>query len=75
MNAEDTNDTRQTFSDAIQELERILKRIDDESVDVDGLAEELRRAAELLELCREKIRKADVEVSQIVQKLDVGTKP
>jgi exodeoxyribonuclease VII small subunit len=75
MKAEDTQETRQTFSDAIQELERILKRIDDESVDIDGLAEELRRAAELLELCREKIRKADVEVSQIVQKLDVGTKP
>ncbi|MEE8525716.1 MAG: exodeoxyribonuclease VII small subunit [Thermoanaerobaculia bacterium] len=75
MKAEDTKETRETFSDAIQELERILKRIDDESVDIDGLAEELRRAAELLELCREKIRKADVEVSQIVQKLDVGTKP
>lgn len=75
MKAEDTQETRQTFSDAIQELERILQRIDDESVDIDGLAEELRRAAELLELCREKIRKADVEVSQIVQKLDVGTKP
>ncbi len=75
MSTEDSKATRQTFSDAIQELERILKRIDDESVDIDGLADELRRAAQLLELCREKIRKADVEVSQIVQKLDAGTKP
>ena len=72
MSAEETRETRLTFSDAIQELEAILGRIDSESVDIDGLAAELRRAAELLELCREKIRKADVEVSQIVQKLDVG---
>lgn len=59
-----------SFSDAMQELEAILQRIDDDSVDVDRLAKELRRATELLELCRGKIRKAEVEVSQIVQQLE-----
>ena len=59
-----------SFSQAMQELEAILQRIDNESVDVDLLAKELRRATELLELCRGKIRKAEVEVSQIVQKLE-----
>lgn len=58
------------FGEALQELEAILQRIDDDSVDVDRLAKELRRATELLELCREKIRRAEVEVGQIVQKLD-----
>ena len=57
------------FGEALQQLESILQRIDDESTDVDLLAEELRRATELLELCRSKIRKAEAEVSQIVQKL------
>ncbi|MCM2269857.1 MAG: exodeoxyribonuclease VII small subunit, partial [Thermoanaerobaculia bacterium] len=41
-----------------------------EEVDLDRLAAELERAARLLELCRAKIRKADLEVSQIVQKLE-----
>lgn len=59
-----------TFSVAIQELEAILQRIDNDAVDIDGLAAELRRATELLELCREKIRKAEVEVGQIVQRLE-----
>lgn len=58
------------FSDALVELESILERIDSEEVDVDRLAAELRRAAELLELCREKIRAADLEVTQIVQRLE-----
>lgn len=58
------------FSDALAELESILERIDSEEVDVDRLAAELRRAAELLELCREKIRAADLEVTQIVQRLE-----
>lgn len=75
MSAEDHPQDPPSFSGAIQELEGILQRIDNDGVDIDGLADELRRATELLELCREKIRKADVEVSQIVQKLDVGSEP
>lgn len=59
-----------SFSAAMQELEAILQRIDSEEIDIDQLAEELRRAAELLELCRGKIRKAELEVSQIVDKLE-----
>ncbi|HEX9799498.1 MAG TPA: exodeoxyribonuclease VII small subunit [Thermoanaerobaculia bacterium] len=58
------------FTAAIRELEGILAGIEGEDVDLDKLAEELKRAAELLDLCRAKIRKADLEVSQIVQKLE-----
>lgn len=58
------------FTAAIQELERILAGIESEEVDLDKLAAELQRATELLDLCRSKIRKADLEVSQIVQKLE-----
>jgi exodeoxyribonuclease VII small subunit len=63
------------FSDALAELETILERIDSEEVDIDELAAELRRAAELLELCREKIRAADLEVTQIVQRLEEAAVP
>lgn len=59
-----------TFTESIQELEAILSRIEGEETDIDQLADELRRAQELLELCRGKIRRAEVEVSQIVQSLD-----
>lgn len=58
-----------TFGEAMEELEAILRRIEGEEVDVDGLAEELRRAAQLLELARGKLRRAEVEVTQIVQGL------
>lgn len=58
------------FGAAMEELEAILRRIEGEEVDIDRLAEELRRATELLEICRGKIRRAEVEVTQIVQGLD-----
>ncbi len=59
-----------SFSVAMQELESILERIDGDGIDIDQLAGELQRATELLELCRGKIRKAEVEVNQIVQQLE-----
>ena len=59
-----------SFSDALAELEAILQRIESEETDIDRLAVELKRASELLELCRGKIRRAELEVTQIVQKLD-----
>ena len=59
-----------SFRAAMDELEGILERIEGEEIDIDQLAEELRRAAQLLDLCRGKIRKAEVEVTQIVQSLE-----
>lgn len=61
-----------SFRAAMEELEGILERIEGEEIDIDRLAEELRRAAQLLDLCRGKIRKAEVEVTQIVQSLEQG---
>ena len=60
------------FRQAMEELEAILERIEGDEIDIDRLAEELRRAAYLLEVCRGKIRKAEVEVTQIVQSLERG---
>ena len=62
-----------SFRAAMDELEGILERIEGEEIDIDRLAEELRRAAVLLDLCRGKIRKAEVEVTQIVQSLEERT--
>jgi exodeoxyribonuclease VII small subunit len=59
-----------TFSAALTELEEILGRLENEEIDIDALATELHRGTELLDLCRSKIRKAEVEVTQIVQRLE-----
>ena len=64
-----------SFREAMDELEGILERIEGEEIDIDQLAAELRRAAQLLDLCRGKIRKAEVEVTQIVQSLEEPEEP
>lgn len=62
--------TEPTFSAAMEELEAVLRRIEGEEIDIDQLAAELGRAATLLEVCRGKIRRAEVEVRQIVEQIE-----
>ena len=57
------------FGDAVNELEEILRRIEGEEIDLDQLAAELKRATALLEVCRGKVRRAEIEVEQIVANL------
>lgn len=59
-----------SFSDAMEELESVLRRIEGDEIDVDQLGRELGRAAQLLEICRKKIRRAEVEVRQIVEQIE-----
>lgn len=59
-----------SFSEAMEQLESVLRRIESDEIDVDQLGRELSRAAQLLEVCRKKIRRAEVEVRQIVEQIE-----
>lgn len=59
-----------SFSQAMEELESVLRRIEGDEIDIDQLGKELGRAAKLLEVCRGKIRRAEVEVRQIVDQIE-----
>jgi exodeoxyribonuclease VII small subunit len=58
------------YADALAELEEILDELDGDEVDVDVLGARVRRAAELLRLCRARIAGARFEVEQVVGELE-----
>ena len=58
------------YAEAMGELDRILSQLEDPGIDVDGLAERVRRASELIELCRDRIARARMDVEQVVATLD-----
>jgi exodeoxyribonuclease VII small subunit len=58
------------YAEALAELEGILDELDGDEVDVDVLGARVRRAAELLRLCRERIAGARFEVEQVVGELE-----
>ena len=62
-----------SYAAAVTELEEILERLDGDDVDVDELAEQVRRAAALIARCREHLASTRLEVTRIVADLDTLT--
>jgi exodeoxyribonuclease VII small subunit len=58
------------YAEAVSELEEILVELEADDVDVDRLAESVRRAADLIELCRGRLTDARVEITRIVADLE-----
>ena len=63
------------YTAALAELAEILHELDGDEVDVDVLGGRVRRAAELLRICRGRIASARFEVEQVVAELDPTALP
>lgn len=57
-----------SYSEAIAEIESILKRMETNGVDVDNLSVDVSRASKLIEMCREKLLKTESDVNKILNK-------
>ena len=53
------------YEQAVTELEEILDALSDDDIDVDNLAEQVKRATELVKICRDRIAAARLEVKEI----------
>jgi len=62
-----------TYSQALHELEKIVADIESEEVEIDLLAEKIKRASELISLCRRKLKAADEEVKKVLSAMDEKT--
>ena len=58
------------YAEAMAELEGILDELEGDDLDVDVLAERVRRASELLTVCRGRITRAQADVDRIVTDLE-----
>lgn len=56
-----------TYSAALDELRKILVRIEGQDVDIDQIAEDVKRSSELIKFCKEKLRKTETEVEGILK--------
>lgn len=61
------------YNEAINELNTILSDLESERVDVDELTARVKKAVELIKLCREKIEETEMEVRKIVKEFDKGS--
>ena len=51
---------------AYAELQAILRKMENDELDIDQMAEQLKRAQELIKLCKDKLTKTDEEIKKIL---------
>lgn len=63
------------YTDALAELDGILRELESSDVDVDRLAARVDRASKLITLCRDRISSAEIQIRQVTTDLDAGLEP
>jgi exodeoxyribonuclease VII small subunit len=63
-------DPQTTYESAFRELQEIAREIETETVSVDVLADKVKRAAELISFCQNKLRSTELEVGKIIEQME-----
>ncbi len=54
------------YEDAVRELEQIVRRMENNELDIDTLGEQLKTAQELIRHCNDKLTKTDNDIKKIL---------
>jgi len=58
-----------SYSQAMEELEKIVSEIENEDISVDELSEKVKRAAGLIRVCKAVLHKTEEEVDAILKEM------
>jgi exodeoxyribonuclease VII small subunit len=59
-----------TYTAAFEELQQIVRDMEDGEITVDELAVKVKRAAELIKVCKQKLISTEEDVNQILKELE-----
>lgn len=59
-----------SYADALTEMESILSKIENEELNVDELSSTVKRVSYLMKICRQKLRKTEAEVENILKNME-----
>lgn len=54
------------YEEAYHELQSIVRKMEGEEMDIDQMAEAVKRAQELIKLCKDKLTKTDENIRKIL---------
>jgi exodeoxyribonuclease VII small subunit len=57
------------FKEAVSEIEKILKNIEEGEPDIDMLSADVKKAAELIRICRSRLRETEEKIDEIMKDL------
>ena len=61
---------KMTYAEAFEELQQIVSEMEEGETSIDELAAKVKRAAELIRLCKRKLQETETDVQQILDELD-----
>lgn len=56
------------YEDAVRQLETIVDKLESNELGIDQLSSELKKAQQLIKLCKEKLTKTDNEIKKLLDK-------
>lgn len=60
----------ESYTASFEEIQKILAALEQGDVDVDVLSENVKRAAELIEFCRKRLRETELQVKKVMEKFE-----
>ncbi len=55
------------YEDAIRQLEDIVTRLENNELEIDEMPSQLKKAQELIKLCKDKLTQTDAEIKKITE--------
>lgn len=59
-----------SYQEAVNEIDEILEKIENEELDVDELSDKVKRVSTLIKLCKDKLHKTEAEVENILNDME-----
>ncbi|MDR0605427.1 MAG: exodeoxyribonuclease VII small subunit [Bacteroidales bacterium] len=59
-----------TYTEAFEELQKIVSEIEQGTISVDELSEKVKRASQLIKICKSKLTSTEEEVNKILEELN-----
>lgn len=60
-----------TYTKAVEELESILKKLENpDEINIDLISEQLKRASVLMDFCRSQLNQLDTEITKLLQNIN-----
>lgn len=56
-----------SYEAAVKELEGIVKKMENNEIAIDEIADQLKKAQQLIKLCRDKLTKAEAEIKKLTE--------
>lgn len=60
-----------TYKEALAEIEQIVSNLEGDKLDIDQLSVSVKRVAELIKFCKDKLKETSEEVEKTLQTLEI----